>query len=222
MKDKILALFGRKKGYEEKLIEEFDKSDIKQLIEDLENCKRGYRHFILDSFKTRRSIRKFNPERKIPFKDIHDILDASMNAPCAANIQGYKFILIENNDKKLGVGKRFEMQNWIADASHLILVLRDDYHVREMFPDSGETLCVQGVAALIENILLLVHMFGYGACWVAGNNNELVKNYLGVPSNMFLEAVIPVGFPLEDPKIKKETLNSKLSFEEFGNKIRGK
>jgi nitroreductase len=185
---KISEIFGSKSSYEGKKADELTEKEIKCMIKDFEKLKEQNNEKILECFKTRRSIRKFAPDKKVPFKDICSIVEAGMGAPAASNIQNYRFIFIEKRDRMLEVGNRFNQQCWLADASCLLIVLREDYHLNEMFPETGKKLSIQNVAAVIENILMAVHVLGYGACWIAGNDNKLLKEFLGIPDNFYLDA----------------------------------
>ena len=60
---------------------------------------------------------------------------------------------------------------------------------------------VQSVAAAIENLLLMAHELGYGACWMnpAFFAREEISRMLEMPSPLRPIAIIPVGKPAELP-----------------------
>ena len=60
---------------------------------------------------------------------------------------------------------------------------------------------VQSVAAAIENLLLMAHELGYGACWMNPPffAREEISRVLEMPPPLRLIAIIPLGRPAESP-----------------------
>lgn len=54
----------------------------------------------------------------------------------------------------------------------------------------------------MATLLLALHQEGLGACWMAGPMlaKREIEEILGVPDDMGLYALVPVGYPLEIPK----------------------
>jgi F420 biosynthesis protein FbiB-like protein len=61
---------------------------------------------------------------------------------------------------------------------------------------------VQSVAAAIQNMLLVTHAEGLGACWFCAPLfcAEVVRNVLGVPEAVHPQALITLGYPDEKPQ----------------------
>ena len=61
---------------------------------------------------------------------------------------------------------------------------------------------VQSIGAAIQNLLLMAHCLGYGACWMTGPLVAAValEKILGVRPPWKLAAVIPIGMPAEVPR----------------------
>jgi len=60
---------------------------------------------------------------------------------------------------------------------------------------------IQSVAAAIATFLLVIHQMGLGAVWMTGPMQAKgdLEKILGVPKDMDLAAIIPVGYPAENP-----------------------
>lgn len=60
---------------------------------------------------------------------------------------------------------------------------------------------VQTIAGAIAYLLLELHARGLGACWMAGPMlaKREIERRLGVPGDMDIFALVPVGFPAESP-----------------------
>jgi nitroreductase len=51
------------------------------------------------------------------------------------------------------------------------------------------------VAIIIDHITLLAHQEGLGTCWVRYFNAARVQKILGVPGNLTVVALLPIGYP---------------------------
>jgi nitroreductase len=61
---------------------------------------------------------------------------------------------------------------------------------------------IQSVSAAITTLLLALHQMGLGAVWMTGPLPQCkgeVEKILGVPANMDIVALIPLGYPAETP-----------------------
>lgn len=219
MRDTIKSFFLKKEEIEDKPVAKDSRDVINSLKKENETLKAGISEIALEKFKTRRSIRKFSGEN-IKWKTIYDIIEGALNAPCAGNIQNYEIIVVEDKKRKHELGKIAFQQFWLADAPTILIVVRDNYHLTQLYPEEGEVYAIQNSAAMIENILMLAHFHDLGACWVEAYDNDVMKEFLGIPPNRTVDAIIPIGYPLENPQISKEPMLQKVFFESYGNKKR--
>lgn len=230
MKDKIMNFFNKKNNdiVEENYYEPENNNEVKPLTSNSnkeissirkENAllKKEFEIQMLEKFKTRRSIRKFSP-KKLDEKVVYDILDASLNAPCAGELQNSFIIVVNDKEKIKKIANMALQQMWIQDAPTVLVVVRDTSFVEQMFPHDGDRYAIQNTAAVIENILMLSHCYGLGACWVEACENEVLEEYLNIPSNREIDAIIPIGFPLENPHVIKGKISANVFFEKHGGK----
>ncbi len=193
--------------------------EVKLLRKENVQLKKKSCDHAIDKFKSRRSIRKFS-EKPIDFKKISDIVEAGLNAPCAGNVQNYKIIIVEQKNKKIECGKIAVQQYWLSEAPYLIVLVREDSELLSLYPTRGELYSIQNVAAVIENMLMAAHFHDLGACWVEAGDNEVLKQSLGVPIECKVDAIIPIGYPLENPQVSKVETTGLLFFEKWGKRHR--
>ena len=64
---------------------------------------------------------------------------------------------------------------------------------------------IQSASAAIAYLLLVFHQMGLGAIWMTGPMQAKgdIEKILKIPDDMNLVAVIPVGYPDEDPPLKE-------------------
>jgi nitroreductase len=61
---------------------------------------------------------------------------------------------------------------------------------------------IQSASAAIAYLLLALHQMGLGAVWMTAplsQNKGEIEKIIGVPANMDIVAIIPVGYPAESP-----------------------
>ena len=64
--------------------------------------------------------------------------------------------------------------------------------------------------------MLLAEEEGLGTCWIGSFREEEVKDILGVPEDVKVLALTPLGYPDEDPKDRgRKELEDIISFDRF-------
>ncbi len=71
----------------------------------------------------------------------------------------------------------------------------------------------------IEHMVLQAVELGLGTCWVRWFDDNKVKKILGIPKNIEIIALLPVGYPAEDPPQRPRFNPEKIFFyEKYGEK----
>ncbi|MEM5782579.1 MAG: nitroreductase family protein [Candidatus Aenigmatarchaeota archaeon] len=154
---------------------------------------------VYEAILKRRSIRKFK-DKEIPVEIIDKLIDALIWAPSAGNLQARLFYFVFNKDIKEKLQKASFNQKFISEAP-LVIVCCGDRKISENYGERGERLYVYcDVSASIENLMLLATSYGLGTCWVGAFDENKVKEILNLNNNLIPIAIIPVGYPNEDPK----------------------
>jgi nitroreductase len=153
---------------------------------------------ILDAVKQRRSIRKFQ-NKPVPDEIIEDLKDALIWAPSAGNLQARKFFFVYSDDMKRELVIHALRQKYIAEAP-LTIVACTDSGIRQHYGDRGLDLYTkQDVSASIMAMMLVAHESGLGSVWIGAFEDDKVSNVLSLPENLTPVAIIPVGYPAEEP-----------------------
>lgn len=169
----------------------------------------------------RRSVRDFN-SKPVEFEKLTLVLEAASYAPSAGDLKDFKFIVITNKNLIKEIAESSQEQYWIAKAPVLIVVLSDYSKTKELYKERGERLySVQNSAASIQNILLSSHGLGLSSCWVGSFDENKIKTLLQIPDNVRPQAIIPIGYSDDQPKIDKEPdLQTMVYFNGFGSKVK--
>lgn len=177
---------------------------------------------MIEAIKHRKSVRKFK-EKAVEDEKLNEILEAARLAPSGNNKQPWFFIVIKDDHLKQEVVVATNNQMWIASAPVVIVAIADicarSENYAGMLVDeetSGFDLkrAIRDTAIAVTHMLLEVDNQGLGACWCGAFRQEGIRPALGIPEDKFVLAVIPVGYPAEEPKAKpRKDLKSILRYE---------
>ena len=153
------------------------------------------------AIRERASVRHFNSSKDIPDQTIFDIIELGNRAPSAGNLQARDFIIVRDIVKRQGLAKAAYNQNFIIEAPVSIVVCANPDRSSTRYGDRGEDLyTIQDSAAAIQNMLLVIHSYGLGACWVGAFNEGQASQTLNLPGNIRPVAIIPIGYPTQRPE----------------------
>lgn len=168
---------------------------------------------IKEAIFQRRSIRRYN-DTPVSEEEVFDIIEAGMMAPSACNVQGWKFIYIDDTSlfEKIRTGGA---AHFIKDASQAILVLYNNQTDNLEYSDY-----VQSASACIQNMLLMAHSLGIGTCWICHlPAKSYLRKVLGVPHNYDPIALITLGHYDQEvnPRPRKYEAKALVSFNGFSS-----
>ncbi len=144
----------------------------------------------LQTILSRRSVRKYKPE-PVPAEDLERILEAGRQAPSAGNRQPWHFIVVTDRDQRRAVAEACNGQMWMADAGAIICACG--------VPALSERWYRVDPAIAVQNMVLAAWALGYGTCWIGAFSEEAVRRVLGIPPDLSVLALTPVGVPDESP-----------------------
>lgn len=174
---------------------------------------------LYEGLLTRRSIRKYNPEKTLTKDEIYELIRAAAFAPSAHNKQPWHFVVVENKET---LAKFREFQPWTSfakDAACAIIVCADE---EESFnrPKEGWNFAQIDGSLAAQNLLLACHAKGLGACFCGAAPMPSVINSLremfNMPETMLPIAIVTIGHPEEGLRIVEDRLNKeKVHWETF-------
>jgi nitroreductase len=160
---------------------------------------------VLEAIKTRRSIRKYKRE-PIPDEDLQTLMEAARLAPSADNRQPWRFVIVQDSDRKKALAEAASNQTFLSDAAIVITAVSD----REASTQWHE----KDTMIALEHIVLAATALGYGTCWIGAFDEHEVKHLLKIPSRMKVVALLPIGVPNEKPDPNPRKPSSEIFFEE--------
>ena len=151
---------------------------------------------VLEAIHTRRSIREYQ-DKDVSEDLVKEIIAAAMSAPSAGNARPWQFVVLTDRDLLSQVPQIHPHAAMAASAPVSILVCGD--LSRELYPGNWIADC----SAATQNLLLAAHGSGLGAVWTGiypdQDRVERFRDLLGLPEQVVPLALIPMGYPLQQP-----------------------
>lgn len=147
--------------------------------------------------RTRRSVRSFRPD-PVPADILERVLDAARIAPSGSNRQPWTFVLVRDPDRKKTLAHLCNDQGFIATAPVVIVGCgRDIRYNRGGY--MGPCSMLVDVAIAMDHLVLAARAEGLGACWIGSFDNSAIKRFLGIPDDVQVVALTPLGYPQGNP-----------------------
>jgi nitroreductase len=174
---------------------------------------------LYEGLLTRRSIRKYDPEKTLSKDEIYELIRAAAYAPSAHNKQPWHFLVLEDKEVLQNLRSFQPWTSFAKDASCVIVVCADE---EETFnrPKEGWNFAQIDGALAAQNLLLACHAKGLGACFCGAAPMPAIVDALrekfNMPQTMLPIAMVTIGYPLETPKVPQDRLNKeKVHFGSF-------
>jgi nitroreductase len=165
---------------------------------------------LFEAINTRRSVRKFQ-DRSVEPEKLEQVLEAARMAPSWANLQCWRFVVVTDAGAKktlselsfvesffAPLGYKFNpAQKALAEAPVVIVACADPEKSGSIW-DQRYYLADLGVAA--QNLMLAAHALGLGSVFVGVFDEDRVKALLGIPSNIRVVGLFPLGYPEGEKK----------------------
>lgn len=167
---------------------------------------------IFQVFRDRRSIRKYK-DTPVEREKIEQILDAARLAPSWKDMQCWRFLVLADAERRALVLEAFPEDNpgkkAIATAPVLIVVCADP---RESGVENGIEYYIADTAIAFEHLCLSAHALGLGSCWMGWYDEAKVKRSLGIPDQIRIVGITPLGYPDQEPKPRPRKLLSEIAY----------
>ena len=165
-----------------------------------------------ECIRNRRSVRKFD-EREVPVELIREIVADAAYAPSWKNTQPTRYIAVLDGSVREKIASECVMdfawnQKIIEGAPALVVVTTVDK--RSGYERDGSESTSKGshwqsfdAGSAAEAFCLSAHAQGLGTVILGVFDEEKVREALQIPEGELVSALIPVGYPAEEPKAPK-------------------
>ena len=172
------------------------------------------------AIRERKSVRRFL-DKKPNWRKIIKAIDLARFAPCAGNQFVLKFILVRDADKIKKLRQACQ-QDFLKGVKYAVVAVSDDAFLEKNYNERGHRYARQQAGAAIENFLLALEDQGLATCWIGHFDDNGVKEALGIPDALVVEALFPIGKETKvtesRDKNPKQELENILYFDKWKNK----
>ena len=162
-----------------------------------------------DLVRLRRTIR-FYQDKKVPLKDMMELIEFARLAPSGSNKQPIRYIVIDNDEtnrkifditRYAGLVTPRRSPVWGVNAPHNFIAVT-----------SAKGGSVVDASAAIENILLGAVNNGLGCCWIGAFNKDEAKKILELDDDTDIHFLVAVGYPAETPVLDDVASGSSIAY----------
>ncbi len=182
---------------------------------------------VLEAIRTRRSVRKYAPD-PVPDELLRQVLEAARWAPSWANTQCWEIVVVRDPERKkalseLLVPERNPAKNAVATAPVVLAICGrkgiSGFYKGQPVTEKGDWLMFD-VALAVQNICLAAHALGLGTVIVGALDHARAGELLGLPEDVELVVLIPLGKPAHEPKAPpRKELSEFVHLERYGQKL---
>jgi len=150
---------------------------------------------VMDAILKRRSIRDFL-EKPIEKEKLQGVLEAGRQAPSASNQQPWRIVVVTNPETRKKLAKAARDQEFVGKAPVVLVgcALKTDKVMacgQHAYPiDLAICMTTMSLAAVGE---------GLGTCWIGAFSEDHVKQILGIPKDVRVVELMPLGYPASQP-----------------------
>lgn len=183
--------------------------------------------------QARYSVNQFDPNGTISREELESIIDAATLTPSSYNLQHWRFLVVDDKEKKLKLKSVAYDQQKVEDAAAAILVLgnlkahedvkriADDLSAKGYLPEQykenvinqvnefygNEAIqrdeAIRGASLAAMTLMLAAKDKGFGTCPMIGFDPQRARQEFNIPEHLIPVMLITIG-PEKDPKMPRK------------------
>ena len=180
---------------------------------------------VMEAIRRRRSIRAYK-STPVDQKSLDSILEAGRLAPSWANTQSWRFIVVRDPVAKTELADNASppgsRNNTVLKQAPVVIAACAELNkagVREgkAVTDKEGYWFMFDVAIALQNMVLEAQELGIGTLYIGAFDAKKAGSALGVPEGYACVALLPLGYPDEQPEPRARKPLSEIAFNErFG------
>lgn len=162
---------------------------------------------VFEAVRTILAVRSYQ-DRPVPEEVLDRIVEAGRLTGSASNLQPWHFVVVQDRDTLHQLGALARSGGYTAKAPAAIVIVTEQ-----------NRFAASDASRAIQSMTLVAWSEGVGSSWVGFGGLESVKPLLGIPDNLDIFAIVPLGYPesaVGQGKKKRKPLGEVASREKFG------
>ena len=179
----------------------------------------------LDAIRSRRAVKWYDPEFKMPEADKKALLELAIQAPTAFNIQNWRFVVVEDKELREEIRKVSWNQAQVTEASLLIILCadlqswkQDPSRYWKNAPEAVQNMLVPAIGQYYEGrpevqrdeamrscgmaaqtLMLAAKAMGYESCPMDGFDFDAVAKLIKLPADHAIAMFVVIGKGIKEP-----------------------
>lgn len=153
---------------------------------------------VLTALRERRSIRSYL-DTPIEIEKLNKILETARISPSAKNKQEWKFIVVRDEEIKQRLLPAVNGRKFVVEAPVIIVACATE---PSFVMPCGQLAYTVDLSIAMSYMILEAQELGLGSCWIGGFFENQIKEILGIPENVRVVAMTPLGYPAEKPNAR--------------------
>jgi len=145
----------------------------------------------------RRSIRAYE-NKPVSEESLKNILEAARLAPSARNNQSWKFVVVREDKRRQELTQAADRE-FVAEAPVVIAAVATE---PEYIMACGVPSYAVDLSIAVTHMILAAVDEGLGTCWLGAFSQQRVKKILRIPEKYRVVALLTLGFPRGEIKVK--------------------
>jgi len=155
---------------------------------------------VYEAVVTRKSVRAFE-DKDVPQAMVSRLLEAARLAPSASNRQEWRFVVVRDGAVRTQLAEAAKGQKFVGEAPVVLACCAEtDGHVMAC----GQACYPIDLAIAIDHITLCAAADGLGTCWIGAFDEGRVKEILGIPPEIRVVGLLPLGYPRDPAVVSKK------------------
>lgn len=164
---------------------------------------------LFEVLEKRHSVRAFQ-EKGIEKEKMKKIFKAVNSAPSAGNLQAYKVLIVKSREKRNALTKAALGQGFVKEAPVVLVFCAVPSESTAKYGERGNLYSIQDATIAATYAQLVAVSLGLASVWVGAFNEEQVKKALDIKTGVKPIALIPIGYPAEEPAFTPRKNPSKI------------
>jgi nitroreductase len=149
----------------------------------------------MDAILSRRSIRDYR-DKPVEKEKLQRVLEAGRQAPSAANQQPARIVVVTDPATRKKLAQAANSQTFVGQAP---VVLVGCAVKTDKVMGCGQYAYPIDVAICMTTMSLAAAAEGLGTCWIGAFKEDHVKQILGIPEEVRVVELMPIGYPAVKP-----------------------
>jgi nitroreductase len=168
---------------------------------------------VSDAIAARQSVREYE-DRAIEPEKLERLLEATRLAPSASNRQEWRFVVVQDPELRQRLIEAARDQAFVGQAP--VVIAACAVGTDHIMPCGLPSFSID-VAIALDHLSLVAVEEGLGTCWIGAFDQEKVKALLGIPDDVCVVELMPLGYPADTPRSKQRKGLDEIAMRERWN-----